>query len=44
MLRFKEIANYPLLAANAFAPDGSLLADAPSLAGYYGAYVVKTLK
>lgn len=31
MLKFKEIANYPLLAANAFAPNGSLLADAPSL-------------
>lgn len=31
MLKFKEIADYPLLAANAFAPDGSLLADAPSL-------------
>ena len=31
MLKFKEIAIYPLLAANAFAPDGSLLADAPSL-------------
>jgi 5'-nucleotidase/UDP-sugar diphosphatase len=31
MLKFKEIANYPILAANAFAPDGSLLGDAPSL-------------
>jgi 2',3'-cyclic-nucleotide 2'-phosphodiesterase (5'-nucleotidase family) len=31
MLKFKEIADYPLLAANAFAPDGSLLADAPAM-------------
>ena len=30
-LEFKEIANHPLLSANAFAPDGSLLADAPAL-------------
>ena len=30
-LEFKKIANHPLLSANAFAPDGSLLADAPSL-------------
>jgi len=31
MLKFKEIADYPLLSANAFAPDGSLLADAPAM-------------
>ena len=30
-LEFKEIANHPLLSANAFAPDGSLLGDAPAL-------------
>ncbi len=30
-LEFKEIANHPLISANAFAPDGTLLADAPSL-------------
>ncbi|MFT6436557.1 MAG: 2',3'-cyclic-nucleotide 2'-phosphodiesterase (5'-nucleotidase family) [Candidatus Azotimanducaceae bacterium] len=30
-LEFKKIANHPLLSANAFAPDGSLLADAPAL-------------
>ena len=30
-LKFKEIANHPLLSANAFAPDGSLLGDAPAL-------------
>jgi 5'-nucleotidase/UDP-sugar diphosphatase len=31
MLKFKEIADYPFVSANAFAPDGSLLADAPAL-------------
>jgi len=30
-LKFKEIANHPILSANAFGPDGALLADAPSL-------------
>lgn len=29
--KFREIADYPLLAANAFAPDGSLIGDAPML-------------
>lgn len=30
-LKFRDIANHPILSANAFAPDGSLLADAPAL-------------
>ncbi|MCB1692420.1 MAG: bifunctional metallophosphatase/5'-nucleotidase, partial [Pseudomonadales bacterium] len=29
--KFREIANYPLLSANAFGPTGDLLADAPML-------------
>ncbi len=29
--KFKEIASYPLLAINAYSPDGSLIADAPLL-------------
>tara|TARA_R110002072_G_scaffold1780_9_gene14742 strand:- start:22854 stop:24206 length:1353 start_codon:yes stop_codon:yes gene_type:complete len=29
--KFRDIANYPILAANAFGPDGALIADAPSL-------------
>ena len=33
---FKRIANHPLLAANAFAPDGRLIADAPLLVRQVG--------
>ena len=31
MLKFKDIAEFPFITANAFAPDGTLLADAPSM-------------
>lgn len=29
--RFREVANYPLLSSNAFAPHGDLIGDAPAL-------------
>ncbi len=38
--RFREVANYPLLSANAFAPHGDLIGDAPALIRNIGGITV----